>query len=84
MGKNLLVIFINSKSKLLTFHRPPANTKLTSIIIDGRSLKETLYLGRLMGLKLNPYLTWNSYIGYVAKDPGKIKYSVDSIASERL
>lgn len=54
--KNWLIAFNASETKLVTFYHRPTTT------LDECSLKKSPYFERLLCLKLNPDLKWNSYL----------------------
>lgn len=55
-------ILLDNKAKAL------ANPDLSSIAINGCSLKEVQYLERRLRLRLNPGLNWNSCISSIARN----------------
>ena len=71
-GKEWLVTFNASKTKLLSFHHHRNPPDLSSVKMSETTLSEASSFDRLLGLKITPDLKWNEYIGEVAKVAGKM------------
>ena len=69
-GKEWLVTFNASKTKLLSFHHHRNPPVLNSVEMSDTILSESPCFDRLLGLKITPDLKWNDYIGEVAKTAG--------------
>merc|ERR1712208_118087 len=60
-GKEGLVTFNASKTKLLSFHHYRKPPDLSSVIMSETTLSEASSFDRLLGLKITPDLKWNEY-----------------------
>lgn len=69
-GKDGLILFNTSKTKLVTSHQHQADTKCTAVLMSACISNETFCFGHLLGLKLTPYLKGNLYICTITKDAG--------------
>ena len=71
-GKEWLVTFNASKTKLLSFHHHRNPPNLSPVEMSETTLSESSCFDRLLGLKITPDLKWNEYIREVAKVAGKM------------
>lgn len=71
-GKNWLVSFNKTKTKLVTVHHHSADVKSAPILICSHTHKKAPCLERLLGLKLTSDHKRNAYIPVITKDAGKI------------
>ena len=71
-GKEWLVSFNTSKTKLVSFNHQRNAPDFPLIHMDGSSLSEAPCFDRLLGLEFTPDLRWNTYIRSVAKATGKM------------
>ena len=71
-GKQWLVTFNASKTKLLSLHHHRNIPILPSISMDNKQLDESNILDKLLGLKITPNLMWGIYIQSIAKDAARM------------
>ena len=71
-GKEWLVTFNASKTKLMSFHHRRTFVDSPSVEMNDIVLNETPCLDRFLGLKITPDLKWNSYITSVSTRAGKM------------
>lgn len=72
VGKDWLLSFSTSKTKLVSFHHHKADPKPVPILMSDHTLKEAPCFEHLLSLNLTLDLKWNTCIHAIAKDTGRM------------